>query len=443
MATVTFIKYKRQTGGTLRSVAQYVSQAKKNVAQTGHPLASGLNCTPRLAAQEFITTRATHRKDSPVWFYHYVQSFSPEEKITGEQAHRLAKEFAARAWPDNEVLITTHLDAAHFHTHFIVNSVCYGTGRMLRQGPGTLHALRQMSDELCMKYGFSVLPREQGKKRTHGMDGREYRSAAKGESWKFRLIDTIDQCMRYASDKEEFIALMQSDGYGVCWTDSRKSITYTTPQGMKCRDDRLHSERYRKEVMELELRTRTEIIHGRTEAAESIPVFSAADADYTSAGANTTGLEGTADCNGPIRAPSFGPDSRFAGASHPDGCLPHPAPDRGPVAGCGPDTDAAATGWEEERAAFLCAQVGAAANPLAQPDSRTGSVPGSWRYALGSMVQLGKALEPAPSDFPVKDSTVKPRHTDRKLWQTQRRKKIALGHKPDDQENESVWQHSL
>ena len=443
MATVTFIKYKRQTGGTLRSVAQYVSQAKKTVAQTGHPLTSGLNCTPHLAAQEFIATRTTHRKDSPVWFYHYVQSFSPEEKITGEQAHRLAKEFAARAWPDNEVLITTHLDAAHFHTHFIVNSVCYGTGRMLRQGPGTLHALRQMSDELCMKYGFSVLPREQGKNRTHGMDGREYRSAAKGESWKFRLIATIDQCMRYASDKEEFIALMQSDGYGVRWTDSRKSITYTTPQGMKCRDDRLHSERYRKEVMELELRTRTEIIHGRTEAAESIPVFSAADADYTSADANTTGLEGTADCNGPIRAPSFGPDSRFAGAFHPDGCLPHPAPDRGPVAGCGPDTDAAATGWEEERAAFLCAQVGAAANPLAQPDSRTGSVPGSWRYALGSMVQLGKALEPAPSDFPVKDSTVKPRHTDRKLWQTQRRKKIALGHKPDDQENESVWQHSL
>ena len=443
MATVTFIKYKRQTGGTLRSVAQYVSQAKKTVAQTGHPLTSGLNCTPHLAAQEFIATRTTHRKDSPVWFYHYVQSFSPEEKITGEQAHRLAKEFAARAWPDNEVLITTHLDAAHFHTHFIVNSVCYGTGRMLRQGLGTLHALRQMSDELCMKYGFSVLPREQGKNRTHGMDGREYRSAAKGESWKFRLIATIDQCMRYASDKEEFIALMQSDGYGVRWTDSRKSITYTTPQGMKCRDDRLHSERYRKEVMELELRTRTEIIHGRTEAAESIPVFFAADADYTSADANTTGLEGTADCNGPIRAPSFGPDSRFAGAFHPDGCLPHPAPDRGPVAGCGPDTDAAATGWEEERAAFLCAQVGAAANPLAQPDSRTGSVPGSWRYALGSMVQLGKALEPAPSDFPVKDSTVKPRHTDRKLWQTQRRKKIALGHKPDDQENESVWQHSL
>lgn len=85
MATVTFIKYKRQTGGTLRSVAQYVSQAKKTVAQTGHPLASGLNCTPRLAAQEFIATRTTHRKNSPVWFYHYVQSFPRKKKSPGSR----------------------------------------------------------------------------------------------------------------------------------------------------------------------------------------------------------------------------------------------------------------------------------------------------------------------------------------------------------------------
>ena len=28
------------------------------------------------------------------------------------------------------------------------------------------------------------------------------------------------------------------------WTDSRKNITYTTPEGMKCRDDRLHEEKY-------------------------------------------------------------------------------------------------------------------------------------------------------------------------------------------------------
>ena len=86
------------------------------------------------------------------------------------------------------------------------------------------------------------------------MNSREYRSAVKGESWKFRLMNTIDQCMRYAFTREEFIALMESEGYQVHWVESRKSITYTTPKGMKCRDDRLHDMKYRKEKMVHEFR---------------------------------------------------------------------------------------------------------------------------------------------------------------------------------------------
>ena len=78
-----------------------------------------------------------HRKDGPVWFYHYVQSFSPEEEITGTLAHQTVREFAAQAWPDSEVLITAHLDAEHIHSHFLVNAVCWESGRMLRQGPST------------------------------------------------------------------------------------------------------------------------------------------------------------------------------------------------------------------------------------------------------------------------------------------------------------------
>ena len=100
------------------------------------------------------------------------------------------------------------------------------------------------------------------------MSSREYRSAAKGESWKFRLMNTIDQCMRYAATKEEFISLMESEGYQVRWTDSRKNITYTTPKGMKCRDDRLHEEKYTKEVMEHEFRIRAALAHGGIEAEE-------------------------------------------------------------------------------------------------------------------------------------------------------------------------------
>ena len=109
------------------------------------------------------------------------------------------------------------------------------------------------------------------------MSTREYRSAAKGESWKFRLMNTIDQCMRYAATREEFISLMESEGYQVRWTDSRKNITYTTPTGMKCRDDRLHEEKYTKEVMEHEFRIRAALAHGGIEAGERSAVYDTAE----------------------------------------------------------------------------------------------------------------------------------------------------------------------
>ena len=83
MATVTFIKYQRQSAGALHGVADYVSQKHKTQQEDGSQLVSGQNCTPQLAAQEFRATRQMHRKNSPVWFYHYVQSFAPEEQLTG------------------------------------------------------------------------------------------------------------------------------------------------------------------------------------------------------------------------------------------------------------------------------------------------------------------------------------------------------------------------
>lgn len=146
MATVTFIKYQKQSAGALHGVAGYVSQEQKTQQADGWQLVSGQNCTTQLAAQEFIATRQMHRKDSPVWFYHYVQSFSPDEEITGALAHQVAREFAQQAWPDSEVLIATHTDAEHIHTHFIVNSVCYD--RMIAKREEQIEEAKKQIEEL-------------------------------------------------------------------------------------------------------------------------------------------------------------------------------------------------------------------------------------------------------------------------------------------------------
>ncbi|MBR1496814.1 MAG: relaxase/mobilization nuclease domain-containing protein [Oscillospiraceae bacterium] len=94
MATVNFVRYRSQSRAALGKVAEYVQRDDKT---DGRRYVSGQNCSPLFVAQEFTATRLRHRKISPVWFYHYTQSFSPEEQITPEQAHALAKQFAARA----------------------------------------------------------------------------------------------------------------------------------------------------------------------------------------------------------------------------------------------------------------------------------------------------------------------------------------------------------
>jgi len=436
MATVTFIKYQKQSAGALRGVAGYVSQKQKTEQEDGWQLVSGQNCTPQLAAQEFLATRQMHRKDSLVWFYHYVQSFSPNEEITGALAHQVAREFAEQAWPDSEVLIATHTDAEHIHSHFIVNAVCYKSGKMLRQGPNTLNGLRTLSDGLCLKHSLSVLPKQQQRK-AKGMSAREYRSAAKGESWKFRLMNTIDQCMRYASTREEFISLMESEGYQVRWTDSRKNITYTTPTGMKCRDDRLHDEKYTKEVMEYEFRIRAALAHGGIEAEER------SAADTNSNLSQQRGVAGAAPSAGRAGAAHSGPYSPSAEGFQPEGAVPHPSADGGTDAGCGGSTAAAATGWEEERVLYLSAQPGDrdVSCGMAGPDPAGHH--GSHGGLAGDLVRLGRSLERDQAADPVRDATAMHRHTDRKVMLQERELKIAMGHREDDHEDELTWKQSM
>lgn len=180
-----------------------------------------------------------------------MQSFSPKENVTAEQVHKIGLEFAEKAWPGYEVLVTTHLDAEHIHSHFVINSVSFETGYKLRQNPNTLTKLRALSDSICNEHGLSVL-------KTYKKDGakissREYRAAVKGESWKFRLMSDIDSAMNKSGSKQDFISEMQRKGYEITWTDERKYITFTCPNEMKCRDKTLHDKKYLKENIEYEL----------------------------------------------------------------------------------------------------------------------------------------------------------------------------------------------
>lgn len=197
-------------------------------------------------------------------FYQYVQSFSPEENITPHQAHEIAIEFAEKAWTGYEVLVATHCDAQHIHSHFVINSVSFENGKKLRQNPNTLKSLRALSDEICGQHNLSTL--EPYSKEGIKISTREYRTAVKGQSWKFKLMNDIDKAMNISGSKEDFINAMSIMGYSVMWTGDRKYITYQCPNKMKCRDIKLHNDKYLKGSMENEFRYRQEQYFGKPQA---------------------------------------------------------------------------------------------------------------------------------------------------------------------------------
>ena len=76
------------------------------------------------------------------------------------------------------------------------------------------------NDAICQEMGLPVFdaPTQQSR----GMGGAEYHTALKGQSWKLRLMSTIDECMKYAADRDAFVSLMESEGCAVRWESGRK-----------------------------------------------------------------------------------------------------------------------------------------------------------------------------------------------------------------------------
>ena len=98
MATVIFIKEGRQNRSAMRVVINYCQQEYKTFdSKSKRRLVSGVNCDGENAYREFMATKKVYEKDNGMFFYHYAQSFAPTEKITPEQAHEIALEFAEKS----------------------------------------------------------------------------------------------------------------------------------------------------------------------------------------------------------------------------------------------------------------------------------------------------------------------------------------------------------
>ena len=262
MAIVHFINSKsKQTVKGMAYVLRYTTQDSKTRTDDSEKLVTGVNCNADSAYTEFCNTKKLYGKQDGRQYYHFVQSFDVDENISPQLAHEIALRFASETEKFNgfEIVVSTHCDRDHIHSHFVMNSVNAENGKKFHINESEVEELMEQSDKLCLEYGLSVVEKSNEKPKAKNMSDREYRSAVKRESWKIRLEAVISNAMTIAKSKEHFIMLMEFEGYKVNFTDSRKYITYTTPEGKKCRDIKLYDDKFLKEMMEYEFKIRQDI----------------------------------------------------------------------------------------------------------------------------------------------------------------------------------------
>ena len=436
MATVTAISTKG--GGSGKKSLDYICRDDKT---DNKKFVTALNCSLPTAYQEFKNTREMYNKTDGIKYYHFVQSHPSGYNIAPELAHKIAVEFAERAFPGHEVVVATHTDADHIHSHFVLNAVNAETGLKYHSNKFTLQDLRQLSDEICQKYGVTTLSKPEIHKQSNGITNGEYRVAMRGESWKMNLINTIDAVMKRAKSKKQFRFYMKQCGYDVKWEDSRKYITYTCPNGRRCRDNKLHGDKYRKENMEYEFKTRriaADVRQGivgsgghsansggarfQLESADRIEPTNVTGAVGNTANAVGVGDESrdrTGAENSPFRAERY--NSNLSGVTESgSGTIRNSNGSTG-----GSNSGPVITGWEAERAIWL--ETERARRVQAQAQIESCQVDSDLAVSLDSIVGGVTTVATLIDDEPADDTEYAREHIDSKALAEEREWKEAHG----------------
>lgn len=241
MAIIKFIIVSK---GNLKNAVNYITRKDK----TSEELIYCKNCDVKNIISEFRYIKELYKNTGGRQYYHFIQSFSPNDRIDPSLANKIGQEMC-NYFKDYQVMMTTHIDKNYIHNHFIINSVNMETGKKYQQSKKDLEKIKILSNQLCKKYNLKQINLNNSVVSKYVKSG-EYHLSKKEVTQKKKLIDTINKSIRKSKSKSQFIYMMNKLGYKVNWVSNRKYITYTTPQNTKFRDKRLGNVKYSKSNMD-------------------------------------------------------------------------------------------------------------------------------------------------------------------------------------------------
>lgn len=215
-----------------RTVINYVCNKEK----TTDKLISGKDCMPESCEYEFAEVKKTFGKTDGRTYYHMIQSFSPDDRITPEQAHEVGLQMA-ELFEGYQVLVVTHTNKAHTHNHLVINSVNFENGKKLTISNQELEEIKNYSNSICLQNGWDVTEAKTRRNRN--------------PKWKQIIIEDALTAMAESYSMDEYISKLKELGIYVSYNPDYKYMTYSDAEGHKCRDAKLFDERLLKKNLEL------------------------------------------------------------------------------------------------------------------------------------------------------------------------------------------------
>ena len=198
----------RNPASHLKNALEYIQNPDKTEECV---LVGGINCLPDTAFEQMEETKNIFHKNSKRQGYHVIISFSPEEKVTAEQAMYVLEHFAKDVLGDDyEAVYAVHTDREHMHGHLIWNSVSMTTGKKYNSHKGNWkNHLQPITNKYCDELGLSIMPAEYSRNpKNISRDKWE-----KEMSMKDIILRDAKMCAYAAGNVEHFKYLMKRLGY--------------------------------------------------------------------------------------------------------------------------------------------------------------------------------------------------------------------------------------
>ena len=188
--------------------------------------------------ETFLMEKKMWRKTEGRMLTHSILSFHKDELITPSEVLEFAIKLCQKNYEGYQVLIAIHEDKDHLHSHMLINSVSYVNGLKLRETREDLRQLKATTNEMCAERQLTIAEKN---KNFEGQcitkqsiwNQNKYHAVRKKDSFFMHCYQNIIEAKKIAQSKEEFMCLMEKEGWNVQWDEKRKHILFQNKDGSR------------------------------------------------------------------------------------------------------------------------------------------------------------------------------------------------------------------